>query len=164
MSQSYDVFYWRKFASLAESGSQQLNADVRYLPIADICFALPNVGFGGKADITVDVPPCPLMTQSGHRRRGMKLGIFLPLAPMCGAQIDPLIGVNFDPSAKNATAGKRYCTGAVGFAHRQLYGSQASGSVDLDRFRCRRPRHGKHRPTRITRSGRWRSDRKAVRR
>jgi len=26
MSQSYDVFYWRKFASLAENGSKQLNA------------------------------------------------------------------------------------------------------------------------------------------
>jgi hypothetical protein len=29
----YDVFYWRKFASLAESGSKQLNADVRFWPL-----------------------------------------------------------------------------------------------------------------------------------
>jgi hypothetical protein len=39
---------------------------------------------------------------------------------MCGAKIDPLIGVNFDSSAKNATAEKRHCTGAVGLGHRQL--------------------------------------------
>jgi hypothetical protein len=40
--------------------------NVRYWPIADMPLAATNVGFGGKADITVDGPECPLMTQSGH--------------------------------------------------------------------------------------------------
>ena len=39
---------------------------VRFWPLADMPHAATNVGFGGKTDITVDGPECPLMTQSGH--------------------------------------------------------------------------------------------------
>jgi hypothetical protein len=41
-------------------------SNVRYWHKADIPLAATNVGLGGKADITVDGPECPLMTQSGH--------------------------------------------------------------------------------------------------
>jgi hypothetical protein len=40
--------------------------NVRFWHKADIPLAATNVGLGGKADITVDGPECPLMTQSGH--------------------------------------------------------------------------------------------------
>jgi hypothetical protein len=43
------------------------NCDVRFWSIADMPLAPKDVGFGGKADITVDGPECLLLTQSGHR-------------------------------------------------------------------------------------------------
>ena len=41
--------------------------NVRYWHKADIALPLKNACFGGKADIAIDGPECPLMTQSGHR-------------------------------------------------------------------------------------------------
>jgi hypothetical protein len=46
--------------------SRGISKTVRYWQIADMPLAATNVGFGGKTDITVDGPECPLMTQSGH--------------------------------------------------------------------------------------------------
>jgi hypothetical protein len=40
--------------------------NVRYWHKADIALPLKNACFGGKADIAIDGPECPLMTQSGH--------------------------------------------------------------------------------------------------
>jgi hypothetical protein len=42
-------------------------SDVRYWHKADIALPLKNACFGGKADIAIDGPECPLMTQSRHR-------------------------------------------------------------------------------------------------
>jgi hypothetical protein len=50
--------------------------DVRYWPLADMPLAPTNVGFGGKADITVDGPECPLMTQSRHARHDVGIRIY----------------------------------------------------------------------------------------
>jgi hypothetical protein len=46
--------------------SVDLLPHVRYWPLADICFAPTNACSGGKGDVIVDGPQCPLMTQSGH--------------------------------------------------------------------------------------------------
>jgi hypothetical protein len=50
-------------------------------PLADMALAATNVGFGGKADITMDGPECPLMTAGSTGRRnthcpGGKDGVF----------------------------------------------------------------------------------------
>jgi hypothetical protein len=45
---------------------QLIRTRIRYWPLADMSLAAVNVGFGGKADIAIDRPECPLMTQSGH--------------------------------------------------------------------------------------------------
>jgi hypothetical protein len=46
--------------------SVDLLPHVRYWPLADICFAPTNACSGGKGDVIVDGPQCPLMTQCGH--------------------------------------------------------------------------------------------------
>ena len=56
--------------ALPEMDSHLVSVDllphVRYWPLADICFAPTNACSGGKGDVIVDGPQCPLMTQSGH--------------------------------------------------------------------------------------------------
>ena len=37
----------------------------------------------------------------------VKLGLFRPLAPMCGMKVNSSLGGSFDPAADNAAAGKR---------------------------------------------------------
>jgi hypothetical protein len=70
------------------------------------------------------------MTQSGHRREKRKVEIIPLLAPMCGAQIDPLLGVSFDPSAKKAVIGKSYWMRAVGIVNANSK-SRLKGAVDI---------------------------------
>jgi hypothetical protein len=50
MSLSYDAFYWRKLASLKDSGSKKLNA-VPLLALSGIAYVAFDVAFGCKADM-----------------------------------------------------------------------------------------------------------------